>query len=685
MVYKSPYRRVTKGLVLLVLAVVHPSVHAVLESGQPIPVGTSDGRGPLASDAITIEPLGFARVFDGAEPDLFAATGRHGRKRGLFLYKWSGRGAKGEPVFALPQAVAFPFKGDCPPSGYILQTGDGLIHGLWLQGGEIVHTEFERGGMRFEERNRIKLNGLPRGARQLTPLMNTDGTVEVLLEVGDGVAYRSAEPNWRDPAYDPYDGRGIWRGGLPYVGIYAVTLPGVFEGPASDARLVSATGREIRMQLGRMSIVNLGNTRERDIITGSHFGPFYYYHNTALTGLALEAKAFVVDEDGIARRHVQIHGTPVALKNPVSGLSDLVVGGEGGLHWYRFTGSFSENGNPVYEAPLPVLEEKTLLYAGSLPVTNCVDWDGDGDKDIIAGNSDGFINFFENAGDNVAPRFLPGTPLEAGGRIIHIQPGYRLDIQGPAEARWGYVCPTVVDWNQDGVLDVLISDSTARHTVFLNEGTVDSPRLASGEPLYFDGLDMFSMWRVQPAIGLMEGRMAYITLDQDDELHLYWQVDAYNITDGFKLRMDSGDTMRGNYLDAGGTGRLKLVLYDWDHDGDEDLIIGTPRHGSVPDVKRGLPQSLGHPGAAVLFLENIGSNVDPLFAFPKIIAFKGEPLFFGQHTCGPAIADLGQAAGPGLIVGEEGGRIFYYDRGDLGLFAPNQGKDDLADHNAETP
>ncbi len=670
MVTKMPRFARKQTLLFLLLTVSCPPAFCALVSGDAIPLGTADGRGPLAADAVTIEPLGVARVFDGAEPDLFTATGQHGRNKGLFLYKWSARGPHGEPVFAAPKPVGFPFKGAYPPNGFILQTSDGVVHGLWLQGKEIVHTVLDKAGMRFEERNRIKLAGLPRGVRQLAPLINPDGTVEMLLEVGDGVAYQPAGANWRDPAYDPYDGRGIWRGGLPYVGIYAVTLPKAFEGPATDARLVSSSDREVRMQLGRIACVDLGGDRRRDFITGSHFGPFYYYHNSAKTGLALEPKAFVVDEHGIARRHLQIHGTPVAYTNPASGRSDLLVGGEGGLYWYRFSGTVTEAGCPLYDAPLPVLEEKALLYAGSLPVTNCVDWDGDGDKDIIAGNSDGFINFFENVGDNGEPRFLPCKPLEAGGRVIHIQPGYRLDIQGPSEARWGYVCPTVADWNQDGALDVLISDSTARHTVYLNEGTPTAPRLAQGEPLYFDGLDMFSMWRVQPAIGLMGGRMAYITLDQDDELHLYWQVDARNITDGFKLLTDSGTPMRGSCLDAGGTGRLKLVLYDWDLDGTKDLIVGTPRHGSIPDVLHGLPQSFGRLGSAVLFVKNVGTEAKPAFAFPKMVGFKGKTLFFGGHACGPAVADFGQAKGPGLIVGEEGGRILYYDRGDLTLCSP---------------
>jgi len=434
--------------------------------------------------------------------------------------------------------------------------------------------------------------------------------------------------------------------------------------------LVTESEREVRFQFGSVAMANLGEGREQDVITGSHFGAFHYFRRLEGATLKLAPRRHIVDGEGIALRHPTIHPSPVSYPNPQTGWSDLVVGGEGGLYWYRFSGRFTDEGKPVFDDPLPVLEEAAALYAGTLPVPNVVDWDGDGDQDIVAGNSEGFILFFENRADNKAPQFLPGVPLPAGGLIIHVQPGYRLDIQGPGEARWGYVCPTVVDWNQDGALDIVMSDSTARHTVFMNEGSPTMPRLAPGQPLYYDGLDLFGTWRVQPAAGLMDGRMAYIALDDDDEFHLYWRQDVRNVTDGLKLRLESGEIIKANYLDAGGSGRLKLVLADWDGDDVNDLIVGTPRHASVPNPERGLPQALGKPGAAVLFLKNVGSESEPAYAFPKLFAYQGKPIYLGQHACAPAVADFGDPAGPGLIIGEEGGRVLYYSREDLSLCAP---------------
>ncbi|MFV1969272.1 MAG: FG-GAP repeat domain-containing protein [Pirellulaceae bacterium] len=282
----------------------------------------------------------------------------------------------------------------------------------------------------------------------------------------------------------------------------------------------------------------------------------------------------MVDTSNVAIRHPAIHPDPIAYPDPKTGFSNIIAGGESALYFYRFMGHFTSDGKPVYETPVPVLETDADLYAGTLPVPNVVDWDGDGDLDIVSGNSEGFILFFENIGSNGWPRYRPGERIKGGGHVIHVQPGYRLDIQGPGEARWGYVCPTVADWNGDGLLDIVMSDSTARHTVFIREGRAKHQVLGAGRPLYLDGLELQGTWRVKPGVREFGGRRAYVCLDGDDDFHLYWQEDAYHVTDGGKLTLDDSSVIRANFLHAGGTGRLKICVADWDRDGEPDLIVG---------------------------------------------------------------------------------------------------------------
>jgi hypothetical protein len=115
-----------------------------------------------------------------------------------------------------------------------------------------------------------------------------------------------------------------------------------------------------------------------------------------------------------------------------------------------------------------------------------------------------------------------------------------------------------------------------------------------------------------------------------------------------------------------------MRLADWDLDGIVDLILGTCRHASVPDPERGLPQSLGLPGSSVLFMRNVGSNRKPVFAFPQLMAFRGEPIYLDQHACGPAITSFGGPGGPHLIVGYEDGRILFFNRKDLSTITPKR-------------
>lgn len=650
----------------LLLALILSMPAAALDGGRFIPVG-GDGLGPLAAHAVVTTPIGHA-VLPGAEsPGLFVQTGRFGHETGLFFYRPAGRGPNGEPVFAERQRIAHPFDNPYPPSGCVHQTADGAVHALWIEGAEIVHTTLNRDSFAFETKARFALDGLPRGPQHIGLRVDATGAATVFVSVSDGVAYAPAGPSGRQSDYDPYDGRGLWRGGHPYVALYSAPLNADWSAMAAPFSLVTGE-RETRTQMAGIDALDLGENQSPIVLTGSHYGPICTFAATGASRLG--PRRYIVDVEGVAHRHPIIHPSPIAYPGENGALTDIIAGGEGGLYWYRFTGRIADSGNPVYDAPLPVLEQNADLYAGTLPVPNAVDWDGDGDTDIVAGNSEGLVLFFENTGGNAEPAYRPGVPLKAGGAVIHIQPGYAGDIQGPGEARWGYVCPEVVDWDQDGDFDIVLSDSTAKHTLFLNEGGATSPKLALGVPIYYDGLDLYGTWRVKPAAGLMDGRMAYIALDDQDAFRLYWQEDARNVTDGFQLRLDTGEVITANFIHAGGTGRLKINLYDWDRDGVKDLIVGTPRHGSVPNPERGLPQALGLPGSAVLFLRNTGTEAEPRFAWPQLFAYNGEPLFLGQHACGPTVADFGAPEGPGLIVGKESGRLLYYDRPGLSLVSP---------------
>jgi hypothetical protein len=634
-----------------------------LVSGQPMPVGTADRIGPLAAGISSI-PVGYASLSGGAQPDLFVEAGRFSHDPGLFFYAWDSSNADGTPIFTPAVEIKLPYrdKSKTPPPGVVWQDASKAVHGVWLLKNELGLTQYDHASKSFTEVGRVALAGLPREAENIGLLPNPDGTFEVLLAVPDGVAARPAGPDWRSKDFFPYDGRGIWRGGLPYLGLFAVTLPDLKGGAASAARQITPTLHDIPSVSGSPNPIKLAADRARDILVSSWFGDVYCYRNTAASGLKLGPRQQAIDEQGIVLRHPSCGGRAFPYPNAKTGFTDFVSGGESALYYYQFTGKFSKDGRPMFRRPVPTLVKEALLTAGSLSVPNIVDWDGDGVLDIVAGNSEGRILFFHNGGSDRAPAFVPGVPLQAGGEEICVQPGYKEDIQGPMEARWGYVSPTVVDWNGDGALDIVMSSSNSRHVVYMNRGSAKAPKLEPEHAIYEGGLDLHGSWRVKPGAAKLGGRMAYVCLDDDDQFHLYWRVDDYNLEDGGKLKLEAGMPISANFLQAGGTGRLKMNLIDWDEDGLTDIVTGTPRHASIPEPTKGLPQSLGLPGSSVVFLKNVGTEAQPVYAYPELLKHDGKAIFIGNHEIGVAMGPLGPGKGLNLVVGREDGRLLFYQR-----------------------
>lgn len=625
-----------------------------LKSGAP------DRRGPLALPGIWNQPRGTAFVTDGEEPDLFVrVTGFPGL--GLYVYPFSGRTGEGVPVFGTPRPVQLDVTHPIGSSGSIYQAEQGEIRAVWMEGRNLAFGVFSSATRSFSKAGSVEIAGLPRTPARVAVEEMPDGSLRAFFEMSDGVASQPSGAGRWDEDYQPYDGAGIWRGGMPYRYLYGATLPGFGEGPASAVRRLSPSEAEVRLNLNQLAPVNIGSTT--GLMTGSHYGGIYFFAGD-YDAAELDSGKEIAGTSGNLLRHPTIGPAVIVYPDP-AGRADLIVGGEGGLYFYRFTGTFTEEGRPVYEEPTPVLQENADLYAGSLPVVSVADWNGNGKLDLVAGNSEGRVLFFENVGSDTYPSFLPGEAIEAGGREIRIQAGYRGSLQGVGEARWGYAAPTVADWTGNGLPDLIMGDITGSFTVYINKGTLGEPLLNRGRPLYVDGLNLHGMWRVQPAVGRLGDRNALVIADADDHFHLYWQIDDYNVESGGKLRLDDGSliSMSGGF--SGHTGRGKLTFADWDQDGMLDLIIGTASPNSIPNQTTGMPKpALPRQSGAVLFMKNVGTNAQPVFLHPAPLRYKNEILYpGGGHAVTAAATLLGGGDGQlNLLVGNQAGRFILLRR-----------------------
>jgi hypothetical protein len=626
-----------KPLLLLILLVTACKAEPHLPPGtKALPSAAEKGRGPLALVNLNHHVLGHARVFGGNEPDLFVAG--YGGPQAVHLFKWVDTAENGAPVFAEPVVVKCAFK----DKGCVFQTKDGTITGLWISKEELVTTEFDREKLEFRETKREKLPKVVKSPSSLGVLVNGDG-YDLAFEISNGAKGTEGSPNTEE--WRPFNSSGIAAGELRYR--YLIGWPA-----KGEVKQITKTRDEVFFSMHGITGIDLGAGHERDLITGSRQGNLVFYHNKAASGFDLDTKRLVAGEDGNALRHPSINPSVAAYPG------GLIACGEGSLYFYSFTGKWSKTGAPVFAEPVSVLQEHADLYAGTLPSPTTVDWNGDGVLDILAGNSEGFVLFFENIGSNDEPKFLPATRVQAGGREIKVQAGYSGSLQGLQEARWGYLSPNAIDWNDDGTLDLITGDITGNYLIYLNRGTKTQPKLDAAHPLYCDGIDLHGMWRCRPAVAKIGERMALVIVDGDDHFHLYWRIDDYNVEDGGKLKLDDGKLIGTSGGVGGMSGRCKLDFFDWNQDGHLDFVIGTGRVVSIPDRETGLPmptigkKTLGTP----LLMLNKGNNT-----FARPVPFRdaeGKVIQpGGAHETGAVGTMLGKY-GPNLLICNEAGRMF---------------------------
>src|SRR5262249_16851959 len=126
------------------------------------------------------------------------------------------------------------------------------------------------------------------------------------------------------------------------------------------------------------------------------------------------------------------------------GRPSLVIGEEDGR--VALLENLSPHGTePRLAAPRYLEQGDPFVKSGARSRPVAIDWNHDGRLDLLAGNSAGYIQFFENTGAAGAPRFEDRGYLKAGGQTIRIMAGSNGSVQGPAETKWGYTNISVAD------------------------------------------------------------------------------------------------------------------------------------------------------------------------------------------------------------------------------------------------
>jgi hypothetical protein len=291
---------------------------------------------------------------------------------------------------------------------------------------------------------------------------------------------------------------------------------------------------------------------------------------------------------------------PIAFDWDRDGDLDLVVGQEDGrVAFVENSGKFTADRVPVFLLPRFFQQQADELKCGALATPVGFDWDGDGDTDIVSGNTAGYIEWFENlSGPHVAsPRWAAGRRLDAGGREFRVMAGPNGSIQGPCEAKWGYTTLSVADWDADGLPDVVFNSIRGRVGWLRNIGTRTSPRLAEPEPVEvaWNGPppkpawtwwtprpgELATQWRTTPVVFDFndDGVADLAMLDHEGYLTYFERAkrgDKVVLLPPRRAFVDQqGQPLRLNENRAGASGRRKLCVTDWDGDGKFDFLVNS--------------------------------------------------------------------------------------------------------------
>lgn len=167
--------------------------------------------------------------------------------------------------------------------------------------------------------------------------------------------------------------------------------------------------------------------------------------------------------------NVGYRATPEVVDWNEDGLFDLLVGAyDGKLRLY-----LNEGGGlpPDFRHTLLVSDGSgDLIVPLGYASPTMADFDDDGAKDLIAGNAEGELYFYANAGTQAAPLFGVGWRCES--LSLPIDLGYQ-----------GRSRPFALDWDGDGRQDLLSGSNLGKVHLFLGQpNSVGTPPLAAGAP-----------------------------------------------------------------------------------------------------------------------------------------------------------------------------------------------------------
>ncbi|KAH8053942.1 hypothetical protein JL722_9103 [Aureococcus anophagefferens] len=370
------------------------------------------------------------------------------------------------------------------------------------------------------------------------------------------------------------------------------------------------------------ALVDLDDDGDLDLVVGDNGGVLNYYENVgSAASPSYEARTGTDNPfDGI---DVGSNSKPAFADVDGDGDLDLVVGAgeiDNNLNYYENDGSAA---SPSYEAVTGAANPFDGISVGYEEAPALADVDGDGDLDLVAGEYEGTLDYYENVGSAASPSYEKKTGSA--------NPFDGVDV-GSASA------PAFVDFDGDGDLDLVVGENDGVLYYYENVGSATSPsyEAANGAASPFDGIDVGDS--SAPALVDVDGDgdLDLVVGENDGTLYYYENVGTA-ASPSYEAVTGAANPFDG--IDLGEWSWLAPALGDVDGDGDLDLVVGLYN---------------------LYYYENVGSAASPSYAAVTGSASPFDGINVGLRSA-PALVDLDGDGDLDLVVGETDGTLDYYE------------------------
>ena len=331
--------------------------------------------------------------------------------------------------------------------------------------------------------------------------------------------------DWNDYGWDnAFDKQGRWTRGPLHGYVYLIRNTGTTENPQyGKAQKILAAGKPVDVYgMPSPNFADFDGDGDLDLICGEFIDKFTWFENIGTRRRPKYAAGRYLTYAGKPLEMDLCMIVPVALDWDKDGDVDLVVGQEDGrVALVENTGQVID-GMPQFLQPKFFQQQADELKFGALVTPCSFDWDNDGDEDLICGNTAGYIGFIENIDGGNPQKWAAPAYLKADGEIIRIIAGPNGSIQGPCEAKWGYTTLNVADWNQDGLPDIVINSIWGKVLWYKNIGTRQKPQLVAAQPVEVEWpgkppKPAWTWWEPHDNILATQWRTTPVVIDYDED------------------------------------------------------------------------------------------------------------------------------------------------------------------------